>query len=300
MIAQRQGAVPARACRSAASAAFAAAPILRESRIAKGGERRVKEELVKLQRMFARVHNPLPAVFDRLGLRTKPYRMTVRDGTVMELRPGTGDFFGFYEILLRGDYFAGGQRLRPGQTVIDIGANIGCFTVAAARLVGPTGRVLAIEPEETTFRQLQRNVELNRLGNVTVLRQAVAGSAGEIVLHADSNRLFSSIYAEVNGRATTQGGDQIVPVTTLAQLMDACGIARCDYLKLDCEGAEHDIVASLTPATAARIDGITMEVHKVHGQDGQTLGQRLAALGFGRVGASTLPYYSRMTPSPSH
>lgn len=74
----------------------------------------MKEELVKLQRLVAQVRNPLPAVFDRLGLRSKPYAMATHDGTVMEIRPSTGDFFGFYEIVLRGDYFAGGQTPAPG------------------------------------------------------------------------------------------------------------------------------------------------------------------------------------------
>lgn len=184
--------------------------------------------------------------------------------------------------------------------MIDIGANIGCFTVSAARRAGPSGHVFAIEPEESTFRQLKRNVALNHLTNVTALRMAVGGSEGEIVLHADSNWLFSSIYAEVNGRATTQGSDQRVPVTMLTQLMAAHGIAHCHYLKLDCEGAEHDIVGTLTPASAARIDGITMEVHKVPGHDGQTLAERLAALGVERIGNSTLPHDARKAGVASH
>jgi len=256
------------------------------------------EELVKFRRLLAQVRNPVPAVLDRLGLRSKPYPMTTRDGTVMEIRPGTGDFFGFYEILLRGDYFASDQRLAPGQTVIDVGANIGCFTVAAARRVGPTGHVYAFEPEESTFRQLQRNIEMNGLTNVTALRMAVGSSEGEIVLHADTNRLFSSIYAEVNGRATTHGTEQRVPVITLDRLMTEHGITGCQYLKLDCEGAEHNIMAAMTDETARRIEGITMEVHKVPGHDGQTLGLRLAALGFERVGTSTLPHYARKSLTP--
>ncbi len=257
------------------------------------------EELVKLQRLMTQVRNPLPAVLDRLGLRSTPYPMTTRDGMVMEIRPGTGDFFGFYEIVLRGDYFASGQLLAPGQTVIDVGANIGCFTVAAARRVGAGGHVYAFEPEESTFRQLQRNIEMNRLTNVTAMRMAVGGNEGEIVLHADANRLFSSIYAEVNGRATTHGTEQRVPVITLDRLMHERGIARCHYLKLDCEGAEHDIVSAMTAQTAGCIEGITMEVHKVPGQDGHTLGQRLAALGFERLGTSTLPHYARKKPAPA-
>lgn len=63
--------------------------------------------------------------------------------------------------MLRHDYLSSGQTIAPGSTVIDVGANIGCFTMVAAKLVGPTGRVFALEPEESTFRQLEKNIELN-------------------------------------------------------------------------------------------------------------------------------------------
>jgi FkbM family methyltransferase len=251
----------------------------------------MKEELEKLRRLIRQVRNPVPALLDHFGLCSAPYRLTTRDGTTIEIRPRTGDLFGFYEIVLRGDYFLSGQRLAVGQTVVDVGANIGCFTVSAAKMVGPSGHVFAIEPERSTFRQLQRNVECNKLKNVTALQMAVGAAEGEIILHAHPNRLFSSIYEEVNGQTISIGTEQRVPVTTLAALMDRYQIWRCHYLKLDCEGAEHDIVDSMHPAMVARIDGITMEVHKVPGRDGDVLRQRLAALGLSRIGSATLPFY---------
>jgi len=251
------------------------------------------EMVSKLQRLVSTVENPWPAVFDRLGLRRTPYVLATNNGPSIEIRPRTGDFFGYYEIVLRGDYFAAGQKLATGDTVIDVGANIGCFAVSAARLVGPNGRVFAIEPELSTFRQLQRNIEINGLKNVTALHLALAGRDGEIVLNADANRLFSSIYRSVNGRETG-GSVQRVAAMTLDRLMEQQGIDRCHFLKLDCEGAEHDIVASLSPETAARVDGITMELHKVPGHDSAILHQRLLDLGFRRIGSATLPCYSRM------
>jgi FkbM family methyltransferase len=189
------------------------------------------------------------------------------------------------------DYLAGGQRLGLGATVIDVGANIGCFTVLAARIVGPTGRVFAIEPEESTYRQLLRNIELNRLTNVTPLRLAVGVAQGTITLHSDPNKLFSSVFSSVNGREV-RGTEQQVRMTTLDEIMIAHQIPHCDYLKLDCEGAEHEIIGKILPTTAQRIAQITMEVHKVPGFDGQTLKDRLESLGYRRIGTSTLPFYA--------
>lgn len=251
----------------------------------------MREELAKLNQLLLKVRNPAWALLDRLGIQQGPYVLRLRDGMVIELRPATGDLFGFYEIVLRGDYLAGGQRIERGQIVVDVGANIGCFAVTAARQVGPTGHVFAIEPEETTYQQLLRNIELNQLRNVTALRMAVGSTEGEITLHGDSNRLFSSIYTTVNGRAIA-GATQRVPVTTLDKLLKTQGIERCHYLKLDCEGAEHDIIASMSFETARQVDVITMEVHKVPGHDGETLRCCLETLGYVRVGSSTLPFYA--------
>lgn len=256
----------------------------------------MRSELQKLMYLLSGVSNPIPAGLDRLGWRRKPYVLRLRtSGDLMELRPQSGDLFGFYEIMLRKDYFAAGQTLRPGGTVIDIGANIGCFSVLAAKIVGPTGHVYAVEPEESTYRQLVRNIQLNRLVNVTPLKLAVGDTEGLITLHADTNRLFSSIFSSVNGHVV-KGDDQEVQVTTLESLMNLHGIQRCEYLKLDCEGAEHRIVASLSEAAAARIDQITMELHKVPGFTGDALTHRLGDLGYARVGDSTLPFYRRVPP----
>jgi FkbM family methyltransferase len=254
-------------------------------------------ELGKVLALFSHVKNPVPAVLDRLGLRHAAYRLHLRSGIVVELRPQAGDFFGFYEIMLRGDYLASGQTLGLGATVIDIGANIGCFTVIAAKIVGPTGRVFAVEPEESTYRQLLRNIELNRLTNVTPLKLAIGALQGAMTLHSDPNRLFSSVFRSVNGREV-QGIDQQVQMTTLDALMNAYHIPRCDYLKLDCEGAEHEIVANMSQTTARRIAQITMEVHKVPGFDVQMLRERLRSLGYRRIGTSTLPFYAHSLQNP--
>ncbi len=250
----------------------------------------MNDQLTKMVALTSAVKNPAMAVLDRMGLRRSPYQLHLRNEQVMELRPKTGDLFGFYEIVVRRDYFAGGQILAPGATVIDVGANIGCFSITAAKMVGPTGRVIAVEPEASTYKQLLRNIELNHLDNVIPLRLAVGAKDGEIVLHSDPNRLFSSVFSSVNGRPI-KGVDQRVTLVTLDALMDKFDVAQCDYLKLDCEGAEHEIVASMSNATAQRVRQITMEVHKVPGFDGQTLKARLESLGYERVGVSTLPFY---------
>ena len=74
---------------------------------------------------------------------------------------------------------AHGERLTPGDTVVDIGAHIGCFALFAADRVGPTGRVIACEPDPDTCRRLERHVRLNGLGDIVEVERApVAATPG--------------------------------------------------------------------------------------------------------------------------
>lgn len=254
------------------------------------------DELAKIRLLLDKAKNPLPVIYDRLGMMKRAYSVHMKDGLVMELRPDMGDRFAFYEILLRGDYTNGGQRISPGDTVIDVGANVGCFSLLASRMVGASGRVIAIEPEEACFRQLRRNIDLNGATNIVPLRTAIGATEGTATLHITSSALFSSLYATANiGSADDKL--QEVPMTTLELLMRARGIQRCHYLKLDCEGAEHDIVRTLTPEVAARIDQITMEVHRIPGHDAAQLHGRLTKLGFEILNKEHVTFLRRM-PQP--
>lgn len=140
------------------------------------------------------------------------------------------------ELLLCGTYENGEVRvfhelLRRGMTVLDLGANIGYFTLIAAKLVGPEGKVFAFEPEPANFSLLQRNVNINGYENVTLVQKAVSDKNGveELYLCSDS---WGHSLSSVN-----RGEDLIsVPVTSLDQFFSE-DIA-IDFIKMDIEGAE--------------------------------------------------------------
>jgi FkbM family methyltransferase len=179
--------------------------------------------------------------------------------------------------------------------VIDIGANIGCFGVLAARAVGPAGRVISVEAEQSPFERLQRNVHLNRCENVDARRLAIGGTSGSVDLNVSGTALFSSIYTDVGGVKAeaplhaTRSSVQRVPMSTLEALMDDADVERCNYLKIDCEGAEHDIFREMARDTAGRIDQITMEVHLVPGAEPHALRSLLTKLGFRHEPRSSTP-----------
>jgi FkbM family methyltransferase len=180
----------------------------------------------------------------------------------------------------------------PGDTIVDIGANIGCFTLFAARSVGPTGRVISVEPDAETFQRLQRHLALNRLNNVFPIQAAVAAEAGPIELHNCQNGLFSSMFSEIDGRSNT-GTVQQVDGFTLDQVLAKGSVDHCHFLKLDCEGAEHGIIRTMSAETAARIDQIGMELHKVAGADENLLIGRLQAFGFSMTRDGAILHFRR-------
>jgi FkbM family methyltransferase len=152
------------------------------------------------------------------------------------------------------------RRLRPGDGFVDVGANIGVFSVLAARLVGDEGRVVAIEASPDLHRHLVRNVRLNALGNVRALNAAV------------SDRPRTLTFALASSRNT--GANSIVPydgpvessfqarARPLPELLDAAEIATARVIKIDVEGAEGSVVRGLAPVLGAlRPDAeITVEV----------------------------------------
>jgi len=247
---------------------------------------------IKLARFIAQVKNPWPLVWDWFGHRRTPYVLYFRNGLKLELRPGRGDLTAFRESWLQKDYLPSGWKLAEGDTVIDVGDNIGCFTLFAARLVGPTGRVIALEPDGETFFQLQRNININPFENIQILRLAVAGQSGTVRLHRHPNALYSSLYRSVDGRSTAGPVEEVQSVT-MAQLFAEREVERCHFLKLDCEGAEHAIVRGLTADLAARIDRIGIELHQLEGCDSRELVGRLEKFGFSTQSRGTLYYFKK-------
>ena len=125
--------------------------------------------------------------------------------------------------------------LAPGMTVLDIGANVGLFTLVAAHRVGPTGRVHAFEPTPELAAHILRNLELNGLENVAVNPIAVSDAAGHAMLHLvePDDPGENSIVNPSPGARTLE-----VPTVTLDGYIAEHDVGRVDVIKIDIEGAE--------------------------------------------------------------
>lgn len=131
------------------------------------------------------------------------------------------------------------SRIRPGFVFLDIGANVGGYTMFVASLAGAGARILAIEPQPDIFDRLVANIRFNPGGNVKALDCALADRAGELTLFVNArNRGESSVKIVGASAAETIR----VPAKTLHDLAREEGFERIDAVKLDVEGAEDLIL----------------------------------------------------------
>lgn len=121
--------------------------------------------------------------------------------------------------------------LEPGMTVFDMGANLGMYTVLAARRVRANGSVHAFEPTPEVASRFKQNVAINGLANVVVNQKAVAAAEGTATLHLQAG-------SDLNTLAPGTGTPIEVQTVTLDGYVTAAGLARVDVMKVDVEGAE--------------------------------------------------------------
>jgi FkbM family methyltransferase len=140
----------------------------------------------------------------------------------------------FYVTYL-GQYFSV-MRPAPGAVVVDVGANIGCFALAVARVIGPAGRVICCEPVPENVACLRLTLAANGIENCTVVATAVGEQAGQLALNLGPG-------CGVHSAVQWEGAPALeVPVTTLDQLVTDLDLARVDFIKIDTEGMEADVL----------------------------------------------------------
>ena len=161
---------------------------------------------------------------------------------------GDRDFGGVSNLVYFGTFFEYDELrfceryLRPGDVVVDGGANIGVFTLLASRWVGETGRVLACEPASRAVAELRRNLLLNRLENVDVFEAALGEETGRMHLIADMDVSNQLIEEPPDDHVTER-----VRLTTLPEIV---GNSICALTKLDLEGAELAALRGARPLLA--------------------------------------------------
>jgi FkbM family methyltransferase len=195
-------------------------------------------------------------------------------------------------------------RLRPGDVFYDLGAHIGFFSLLAARLVGPTGRVVAFEPSPLNAAQLERNIELNGFTNVTLVEAAVSSEAGFAQFDPANDR----VAARLTGHGES-ARDALLSVRTIS--IDGwraeTGFPDPGLIKIDVEGAEIAALQGALGVIQASRPVLLVEVHPTVGPafadyvEGtlRPLGYRATSLTNGPIRLSNKGFHVVLLPEQS-
>ncbi|HXX34200.1 MAG TPA: FkbM family methyltransferase [Thermodesulfobacteriota bacterium] len=211
----------------------------------------------------------------RYGFLHKEVELIHRNGLRIRLRPNTDDLRIVKSNFVKRNYTKDFVPITRESIVVDVGAHIGSFSIMVAR---SARRVLAFEPEPTNYQMLKKNVEINHLDNMSIFEMAVSGRSGhqDIYTYQGGSSADYSLYE----RGTTNVKVGHIPTISVEEIFKREGLPRIDFLKLDCEGAEHDILRNMSLETAAKIMGMAMEAHRVPSEFSIDIPLRLKELGF--------------------
>lgn len=144
--------------------------------------------------------------------------------------------FGFWEPDLT---HAISRLLKPNDVFVDVGANIGYFSLLASKIVGTNGHVVSVEPHPYIFNLLKRNIHHNNFHNVTLVNTAAGRTAGEIEFFAGQATSLGESTTVASRGFSFLGLVKVRPLISIIPKQDLC---KTSLIKIDVEGAESDIL----------------------------------------------------------
>jgi len=185
--------------------------------------------------------------------------MEIEDGVQFKVHVNTSDALMIWEIWKAKVYDDARIPICAGDIVVDMGAHIGAFAVRAARQA-QGGPVYAYEASSKNFALLTENRKLNNVGNLYIENSAVSNQRGLMPFYTPSdNRILGSLLQN------TSSYIEMVPTITFSDIIAKHAINQIDFLKVDVEGAEFDILFANPEETLSKTRKIVMEYHEFAG-----------------------------------
>jgi len=183
----------------------------------------------------------------------------VDDDVRFKVRVNTSDALMIWEVWKAKVYDDVHIPIREDDVVVDLGAHIGAFAVRAARRAH-RGKVYSYEAARKNYLLLEENCKLNGLENLHIENIAISDKRGEMPLYTPAN---NSILGSL--RQETSSFREMVQAITFSDIIAEHALKRVDFLKIDVEGAEFDILFSCSDKTFAKIQRMVIEYHEFEG-----------------------------------
>jgi FkbM family methyltransferase len=216
---------------------------------------RLRYYLSSIPTIFGQVEN-WPAL--ALLIFRKRIIIRLRNGCRFRVR-SLMDVWIIKETCLDRQYEQNGARIEDGWIVIDIGAGLGDFAILVA-WENPQSRVYAYEPTPDSYNLLQENISINNVSNISIFMMAVGSKRGETKLFIKGDPVQYTTTQDFRANDLKCFSIE-VQMITLNDIFEMNGIERCDFLKIDCEGCEFDILFGASHAILEKISRICLEYH---------------------------------------
>ena len=171
----------------------------------------------------------------------------------IKIRVKSTDLMALTNVWMINEYDVDSFKINQNDVVIDVGAHIGLFSLLVSQFC-KTGKIFSFEPIRENFDLFVSNLELNHIQNVFPFNVGVSKNSGGLNLFLNDDQSAHSIFP--NGSKSVA-----VDSTSLQKIFDEKKISACKLLKLDCEGAEYDIIDSLPVEYLDKIQNMVIEYH---------------------------------------
>lgn len=216
---------------------------------------RLQYYLSSIPTLFGQIQN-WPVLFVLL-FRKQPTLIQLKNGCQFRVR-NLMDVWILKETCLDREYEKTSLPIQDGWKVIDIGAGMGDFSILTAR-EHPGCTVYAFEPFQESFDMLTANIALNAAANIRTFPIAISAKTGKMTLFATGEAVqHTTTDSTVSGDAANA---MQVEGISLDDMFAQNQLGVCDYLKIDCEGGEYDILFHTSENTLRKIRHICMEYH---------------------------------------
>ncbi len=187
-------------------------------------------------------------------LRNTEVVYVLRNGIKLKVRANIQEWAPICNIHSLKVYTRGRAEIQEGYVVIDIGAQVGAFSIFAAKAARNV-KVYSYEASSANFELLRENVKMNNLENIKPFHLAVAGRSGE------SQLFINEKHAPSHSLSRQFENWEPVHCVTLKEIFDSNKIEGCDFLKINCEGAEYEILLNTPKEYLEKIRKVAIQCH---------------------------------------
>jgi FkbM family methyltransferase len=194
----------------------------------------------------------IPSIYFKLTNKELVTLIT-RTGIKIKIRTSSTDLMAFTNVWVIKEYSKLGFEIKDEDTVIDVGAHIGLFSLFASQFC-KKGKIFSFEPIKENFELLKENIRINDITNISLFNEAISNTTSKITLYQNEDEAGHSKFIKTS---------KSIQVNSKAfkEFIDEREIEKCGLLKLDCEGSEYEIIESLPPKYFEKFKKIIIEYH---------------------------------------